>query len=169
MRDRLIVFLSAVLFAASQVNLAVIVAPLHPNILALQLAFTSKAFWHIIELWGVSGLALYRAHFQFDNVHPFIYGAFGFLLVSRTPLFAGARSLVYRAMLLMLPVAGLFDLVENAAHIYLLSQPRGFNSIIIPFSATCSLIKWVLAALFAAAVAIQVVRKLWTKLAMRQD
>jgi hypothetical protein len=166
MRDRLIVFLSAALFVASQVNLAVIVAPLHPSILSLQLAFTPEAFWHVIELWGASGLALYQAHFQFDNVHPFIYGTFGFLLVSRTSLFSSARPLVYRAILLLLPVAGLFDLVENTAHIYLLDKPRGFNSVIIPFSATCSLIKWVLASLFASVVTIQVARKLWANPAM---
>ncbi len=162
MRDRLIVFISALLFIASQANLAVIVGSLHPNILALQLAFTPEAFWRVIELWGASGVALYRAHFQFDNVHPFIYGAFGFLLVSRTSFFSGVRPLFHRAILLLLPIAGLFDLVENAAHIYLLGQPHGLNSVIIPVSATCSLIKWVLASLFAVVATIQVARKLWT-------
>lgn len=166
-RDRLIVSLFALLYVASQAHLAILLAPLHPSILSLQLSFTSEAFWHIIDLWGAPGVAVYQAHFRFDNVHPFIYGAFGFLLVSRTALFSGARPWVYRAMLLTLPVTGLFDLIENAAQIYLLSQPHGLQSAIVPFSGTCSLIKWVLASLFALAVTVQAVRKRWANCAKR--
>ncbi len=169
MRDRLIVVIVTVLFAASQANLALILAPLHPNIFLLQLSFTPEAYWHVTGLWGVSGLAVYRAHFQFDNVHPFIYGAFGFLLVSRTPLFSSASPRVYRAILLSLPVAGLSDLAENAAHIYLLGQAQGFRSVIIPVSATCSLFKWVLASLFAVLVAIRFARELWAGASRRRN
>jgi hypothetical protein len=161
MRDRLAVTLSALLFVASQANLVVMLAPLHPSIFSLQLSFTPETFWNVIDIWGASGLAVYREHFKFDNVHPFIYGAFGFLLVSRTALFSGVQPWVYRVILLLLPVAGLFDLIENAAHIYLLRQPHGFQSVIVPFSGTCSLLKWVLASLFASLVTIQVSRKLW--------
>jgi hypothetical protein len=161
MRNRLIVSLSALLFLASQANLARILAPLEPGIFAIQFSFTPEAYWHIIDQWGASGLAIYRGHFLYDYPHLFIYGAFGFLLVSRTSLFAGAGPLIYRTALLALPVASLFDLAENLAQAFLLGEPSGVHSAVIPASATCSLLKWALALVFATLVAVQIARKLW--------
>lgn len=168
MRDRLTVSLSTLLFVASQANLLIMLAPLHPSIFSLQLAFTPDAFWHVVDLWGASGLAVYRAHFRFDNLHPFIYGVFGFLLVSKTALFSHMRPWSYHVIRLLLPIAGLFDLIENTAHIYLLAHARGFQSAIVPLSGTCSLLKWVLASLFASLVTIQVFRRLWAIPSFRQ-
>jgi hypothetical protein len=160
---RLIVSLSALLFVASQANLARILAPLDPGIFAIQFSFTPGAYWHVIDLWGASGLAIYRAHFPYDYPHLLIYGAFGFLLVSRTSLFAGVRPPIYRTALLSLPAASLFDLAENLAQAFLLGQPPGVRSAVIPASATCSSLKWALASVFAALVAVQVARKLWSR------
>ena len=60
-----------------------------------------------------------------DWIHPFIYGAFGVLLTTKTSLFAGVRTRAYRMALLSLPAAGVFDLLENAGRLYLLSHGRG--------------------------------------------
>ena len=168
MKNYLLISLSALLFVVSQANLAIMLSQLHPSIFSLQLAFTSESFWHVINVWGAPGLEIYRAHFVFDNVHPFIYGVFGFMLVSRTTLFSGVGPWVYRVILLLLPIAGLFDLIENAAHIYLLGQPQGIQSVIVPFSGTCSLLKWILASIFALLVIIQVSRNIWSNPAFKR-
>lgn len=160
----LVVLLITLLFVASQANLVLILAQLHPSIFSIQLSFTPEAFWRVIEQWGASGLAIYRSHFLFDNVHLFIYGAFGYLVVSKTSLFVSMKPVLYRLILLMLPVAALFDLAENAAQLYLLSQPPAFHSLLIPISAICSVFKWVLVSLFALLVAVQVIRKLWANI-----
>ncbi len=157
MRKHLILVLSALLVLASHAHLMRMLAPLDPGILALQFAFTPQAYWRIIDLWGASGLAIYRAHFAYDNFHPFFYGAFGYLLIARTRVFDASR--LRCAALLALPLAGLFDLSENAAQIFLLGQPHGIESIMIPLSATCSLLKWGLVLGFAAMLSIQWMRQ----------
>ncbi|MBI4742197.1 MAG: hypothetical protein HY777_11770 [Betaproteobacteria bacterium] len=170
MRDCLIVVIVTVFFAASQANLAPIFAPLHPYILLLQLSFTPEAFWHVIGLWGASGLAVYRAHFQFDNVHRSIYGAFGFLLVSRTSLFSSASPRAYRAILLSLPVACLFDLAKMPITFIFWGRLKAFA--LLSFQSRqrvrCSNGYW-LALLFAGLVAIRFARKLWASASRRRN
>lgn len=158
MRHRLVpawlqVALASLLFIASQANLAYLLLPLQPSIFSLQLTFVPETFWSILNAWGNAGLASYRSHFAFDMVHPFIYGAFGYLLVSRTALFPVAQPGPRRFFQLALPLAGSFDLLENFSQLYLLNLPTGTPSWLIPFSASCSSIKWGLALVFAVAVA----------------
>ncbi len=157
MRKHLPLVLSALLLLASHAHLMFMLAPLDPDILAIQFAFSPQAYWWIIELWGASGLALYRAHFAWDNFHPFVYGAFGYLMIARTRWFDGRR--LRRVAMLLLPVAGLFDLVENALQIFLLGQSHGVDSVLIPLSATCSLLKWGLIVMFAIVVGVRWVRQ----------
>jgi hypothetical protein len=162
--SRLPVWLAAAAFVANQAKLVSIVSPLQPNILALQLSFTAEAFWHVIDLWEPAGVAIYGSHFVYDNFHPFIYATFGYLLVSRTALFSDLGATARRFFLLSLPVAGIFDLLENAAHLYLLAQPPGSGTLIVPLSGTCSAIKWTLAVAFAIAIVVQSLRRLAARL-----
>jgi hypothetical protein len=154
------VWFAATALVASHANLVWMVISLHPNILALQLSFTAESFWHVIDSWGPSGVAIYLSTFAYDTVHPFIYGAFGYLVVSRTALFSNAGDSARSFFLFSLPVAGFFDLLENGAHLHLLAQPPGSGALIVPLSGTCSAIKWGLAVLFALALAIQIFRQL---------
>lgn len=160
-RARFLVLLFGLLFLASQTNLILHLSPLRPSIFMLQLSFTADSFWHVIEQWGTPGVAIYRAHFVFDNIHPFIYGAFGYLIVASTPLFTSMHPVAYRLSLLVLPIAGLCDLLENVAHNHLLSLPHGADSPIIPLSALCSLIKWGLATAFALAFIVRLAHWQW--------
>ena len=148
-RDRWIVLFCSLLYVVSQANIALMTLPLKPDVLAFQLTFSSTSFWSIIDAWGSSGVALYRAHMPFDMLHPFIYGTLGVLTVNRTPLFAPFSPKARRFFCLMLPVAGGFDLIENSCHLYLLAQEHSAGTWIIPFSGSCSAIKWALAGLFS--------------------
>jgi len=151
--SRALVALATLAFALSQANLARLLAPLDPSIFALQLAFTPEAFWRVVDAWGPAGVAVYRAHFAFDNLHPFLYGAFGYLAVSRTRLFSRPAGRLYHGALLALPVAGLCDLIENAIHLWLLAHAHGTGGLLVPLSGTCSLLKWGLALFFTLALA----------------
>lgn len=163
---RFLVLLSGLLFFASQTNLIWHLAPLRPSIFTLQLSFTAESFWQVIEQWGKPGITIYRAHFVFDNIHPFIYGVFGYLTIAKTPLFTGTPPVVRRLALLALPIAGLCDLLENAAHSHLLALPHGTDSPIIPLSAVCSSIKWGLATAFALAFFVRLAQRRWVHISI---
>jgi hypothetical protein len=157
-RDGLWVSLTTLAFALSQGHLAWMLAPLKPNLLALQLAFSAEAFWGVIAAWGEGGVAVYRAHFPFDFIHPFVYGAFGQVLATRTALLGPGRA--RQLMAWALPVAGAFDLVENTLHLHLLAQPTGSGAGLVPVSASCSALKWGLALVYTLVMAGAIVRRL---------
>lgn len=158
--SRFAVGASTAAFVASQGHLVWMLAPLQPNVLALQFAFTPDAFWQVIAMWGDAGVALYRAHFPFDTVHAFIYGLFGAVVVSRTPLFDGCHRAVRRGALLALPLAGISDLVENAVHFQLLNRPQMGGSLLVAAGACSSSLKWALVTAFAMALAIRIAARL---------
>ena len=93
-RDRWIVLFCSLLYVASQANIALMTLPLKPDVLAFQLTFSPASFWSIIDAWGPSGVALYRAHMPFDMLHPFIYGALGILTGPLTASSAGITAAV---------------------------------------------------------------------------
>lgn len=140
---------AAVIFAASSVMLA----PLAPGPLALQLAFTPQAFASVIHAWSPGQLARYRAHLPLDFVLLACYGAFGYLLASRTRLFLAWRPTARAAARWCLPAAAGFDAVENVLHLWLTAMPR--FDVTLPYfaAALCAAIKWLLLCAFALAVA----------------
>lgn len=145
-------------FAVSQAHLASMLLPLEPSVVLLQLAFTADRFWSILDAWGAAGVAVFRAHFAWDAAHPFLYGAMGWLMATRTPLFDAMSSSWRPTLRWMLPVAAGCDLVENAIHWHLLGQPPGSGAALVAVSSTFSLIKWGLAAGFAVALAAGLLR-----------
>lgn len=144
--------LTGLAFVISQINLATIVAPLEPNLIAFQLTFSAEGFWQALAAWGPDGVARFRAHLPWDMLHPFLYGLFGYVLVTRSPLFESATPSRRRLLALILPIAAGFDYFENFSNLYLLSQPPGSGALLVPLTATCSAIKWSLAAVFSGIV-----------------
>lgn len=133
-------------------------APLKPGILALQLAFTPRAFGDIIHLWSVEDLARYRVHLLFDFVLVLAYSLFGYSLASRTRVFAGLARFGSSFARWCLPAAGGFDVVENVLHGWLTEVPRFDVPLVYAVSASCSLTKWLLFALFSLLVAYAAAR-----------
>lgn len=139
------------LAALSQAHLLWLVAPLSPNILAMQLAPDSATYWAIRDAWGPGGLALYRQHFNWDLAHPLIYGAFGYLLAARTPIAPGT-AWWQRATRGMLPLAAALDLLENATHLHLLTLPAQTVTPWVAVATALAASKWLLVLLFTLAV-----------------
>lgn len=160
-RDARLVGLATLAFVLSQGHLLGMLGGLEPNVLVLQLAFSPTAFREVLARWGDAGVAAYRAHFVFDDIHCFIYGGFGYLVATRTPLCAGARPGWRRALRDCLPVAGVCDLLENLAHRALLGATGDGDALLVPVASSLSLAKWLLVALFALVVAAALGRWGW--------
>lgn len=142
--------LAAVLFAAT----ALWLAPLHPNALALQFAFTPRSFGAIVHSWTPDQLRRYRAHFPADFALLACYAAFGWLLATRTLLFA-ARSRVFRSWAAWaLPTAALCDAIENVFHLWLTEMPRFDIAWAYFASATAASLKWTLLLAWAMSVVV---------------
>jgi hypothetical protein len=134
-------------------GLAWFLAPLEPGVLALQFAFTSKAFAAVVHAWPPEHLARYRAHLPVDYILLVCYGCFGYLLASRSALFARYSPTVRAAAIWALPLAATFDAAENALHGWLTAAPRFGVTLPYAAAALCSTVKWALLAGFATAVA----------------
>jgi len=87
-------------------GLAWYLAPLNPGVLALQLAFTPRAFGNIIHLWSAQDLARYRAHLPVDFGLILAYSVFGYSLARRTRVFSGLTRFWSAFARWCLPVAG---------------------------------------------------------------
>lgn len=134
-------------------GLAWYLAPLEPGVLALQFAFTPRAFAAIVHAWPSEHLERFRTHLPLDCILALGYGCFGYLLASRSTLFARYSATVRNAAIWALPLAATFDAAENALHGWLTAVPRFGVTLPYAAAALCSTAKWALLAGFAIAVA----------------
>lgn len=133
-------------------------APLEPGVLVLQLAFTPRAFGAVIHAWPPEHLARYRAHLPVDCVFLVCYGTFGYLLATRTRLFAAWPPIGRRAAVWALPLAALLDAAENGLHWWLTAAPRFGLAPLYFGSALCATSKWLLILGFAVALLLACAR-----------
>jgi hypothetical protein len=139
-------------------GLAWYLAPLHPSIVVLQLAFDAQSFGGIVHAWSPEQLQRYRLHLWIDFALMVSYAAFGCLLVMRSQVFSQAGARWRTAIALLLPLAAVFDVLENIFHLWLTEVPRFGVRWIYPFAATCSSLKWLLFIVFGLCVAIALTR-----------
>ncbi len=152
-QDRLLVLAFGLAAAISQLHLLTITGALSPSLVAAQLAFTPAAYSAVLKSWGDAGMQAYRAHLPWDMLHPLLYGAFGYLLASRTPSLSGAHGLRW-----LLPLAAVFDYGENFSQLHLLYWGVPYNAAIVAFSACCSTAKWLLVAAFIVGVPVEMLK-----------
>lgn len=145
--------LASVALLVSQVHLALIVGMRRPNIICLQLSFSAERYWGILSAWGADGLRAYREHFAADALHLCVYALFGYIVATRGGLFPQSAGRAAGRLAALLPLAALFDVAENLLQLRLLAGPFGAESMLIPMSASCSLLKWGLVIFFALWVA----------------
>lgn len=104
--------------------LAWFLSPLEPGVLALQFAFSPRAFAEVVHQWSADDLARYRAHLPIDGLLLVSYALFGILVATRTRLFAGSGPAAVRRAAAVLPAAALCDALENLMHWWLTGAPR---------------------------------------------
>lgn len=128
------------------------VAPLSPGAVVLQFAWTPRAFGEIVHLWPPDDLARYRLHLPLDTALLLAYGSFGWLLATRTALFAALTGPGRAFARFGLPLAAVFDAAENAFHWWLTEVPRFDAPMTYLMSSACSACKWSLLLGFGALV-----------------
>jgi hypothetical protein len=132
--------------------------PLQPGVLALQLAFTPQAFGEVVHAWPPAHLQRYRQHLWVDFGLLAAYASFGWLLASRTRLFAVLGQSWRRVARAALPLAALCDAAENTLHLWLTDQPRFGLAAVYALSASAALAKWLLLIGFAILVVVALTR-----------
>jgi hypothetical protein len=153
MRALPIVWFAGGLAAALFAGIALYLAPLEPGVLTLQLAFSPRVFGQIVHLWPAEHLARYRSHFTADFALLVCYGAFGWLLATRTELFTRQPPALRVSGKWALPLAAGFDAAENALHLWLTEVPRFGVPWAYTAAALAASLKWGLLLAFAFAVA----------------
>jgi len=145
---------AALLFVA----MAIHSAPLAPTIPALQLAFSEAAFREILARWGTEGLLRFRWHFAIDFPFLLAYGTWGYLLATRTQLFAGLAG--WRRLLAwLLPAAAGLDALENLLHLYLVQADAGVPALLFPLAGSVAAGKWLLIGAFVAIGFLAAIRR----------
>jgi len=127
-------------------------APLEPNILALQFAYTPRAFAAVIHVWPAEHLARYRAHLPVDGLLLLAYGTWGYLFASRNVLWKHLGGVSRWVGIWALPLAAACDAVEDGLHWWLTEVPRfdlPLPYLLAGFSAS---LKWIMALAFLAAI-----------------
>lgn len=124
-------------------------APLEPNVLVLQFAFTPRAFGEVVHYWSADQLQRFRAHLPADFILLASYGLFGYLLATRTRFFHALPPSLRRWATWALPAAAMFDATENALHWWLTEIPRFGMPLPYLAAATCACVKWLLLVAYA--------------------
>ncbi|HRP97917.1 MAG TPA: hypothetical protein PL143_16885 [Rhodocyclaceae bacterium] len=132
---------AAALLAAA---LVVYLAPLGTDVVTLQLAFSPPNFGHVVHGWSPEQLQRYRQHLPVAALVALCYGAFGYLLATRTGFFAGFGSVALRLARWSLPLAALCHVTMNALHGWLTAAPRFGLELLYAGSAGLALSKWLL-------------------------
>lgn len=158
-RWRLAAWALGLLAAALFTGLALTLAPLDPGVIQLQFAATPRAFAAIVHAWGSDGLARYRSHFGADFVLLAAYGAWGWVLVQRTAVFAAAGRTARAVGAALLPLAALADAAENTLHLWLTAAPRFGADGIYAAAAAAATLKWAAIAAFGAWCAVALARR----------
>jgi hypothetical protein len=130
------------------------VAPLEPGVVVLQFAYTPRSFGNVIHFWSAEQLFRFRAHLGADYALLLSYGAFGYLLASRSRLFHALPPALGRWATWALPLAALFDATENALHWWLTEVPRFGVPLPYLVAAACAALKWLLLLAYAFTVAL---------------
>lgn len=133
-------------------------APLSPGVLVLQFAFTPRAFGELIHFWSAEQLQRFRLHLAADCLLLLCYGAFGYLLASRTGLFRAFGALGRRWAMWALPLAAACDALENALHWWLTEVPRFGLTWPYLFAAGSASAKWLLLLAYGLSVALALAR-----------
>ena len=156
--SNILIIIFGIIYFTSQIIIGSIIHPLGmEKFLALQITLSSDTFKEIASCWIASGqIEIYYKHFYFDNFHPIWYSIFLSLLIARTFKMNGV-SPSFNFIILTPFIAGACDLIENAMHLYFLSDLRRATPALVTFSGLATNTKWFLSLSGVAIVSILVV------------
>lgn len=156
--SNIFIIIFGIIYFTSQFIIGSIIHPLGVgNVLALQTTLSSDTFKEIASGWIAAGqIGIYYKHFYFDNVHPIWYSIFLSLLIARTFKINNVNP-KFNFFILSPFIAGICDLIENAMHIYFLSDLGRATPALVALSGIATNVKWFLAFSGVGVVSILVV------------
>lgn len=133
------------LFVVSQANIARLLGPAAPKVLAVQTAWSAERYRQILASMDETEIARFRSHYLPDFVHPAIYAvalrAGARSLADKTPLSPAART-----ALAVAPVASAAgDYIENIVGLILVDNREQITDTVVRATTVVSTVKWVLA------------------------
>ncbi|MFI8567867.1 hypothetical protein ACIGGF_15040 [Rhodococcus sp. NPDC078407] len=142
--DRKLVAWSA-LFVVSQANIARLLGPSAPKVLAVQTAWSEQRYRNILASMDETEIARFRSHYFPDFVHPAIYAialrAGARSLAEKTPLSPAATTAL--AVAPVVSAAG--DYIENIVGLTLVDNREQITDTVVRATTVVSTVKWLLA------------------------
>lgn len=135
---------TGLVFLVSQIVILKILAKINlKEVIALQTTFSDLTFSNIITKWKASGnIDYYFLHYYFDFIHPFFYALF--LLAIMFKVLNNKLNIEKYVFIIYFPfVTGLFDIIENILHLYMITNNIYPKEIVI-ISAFFTNLKWFL-------------------------
>ena len=139
---------SAILYAASQITIGLILLPLGPaRVLELQTSVSPEFISSVLGDWRAAGtLRVFINHFYLDFFHPFFYGALLLALMAR--FLNVARVSPRWNWLLLAPIlAAAMDLCENILYVAFIADRSNITVLTSVLSGLASITKWALVGL----------------------
>ena len=136
------------------VGIGVYLAPLDPNILHLQFAFSEQSFNAVLSKWQSGGLALYRSHIPGDFLLLTTYGVFGFQFGRERRSALAAQPWLAACLTWALPLAAVADATEDVLHLVLTGANAPTNSALYLLSGSAASIKWLGIGIFIVCILI---------------
>ena len=126
-----------------------------PPLVALQFTFTPASFDRIVAGWSADQLRRFREHLVLDYALLLGYGTFGWLLVTRTQVFAATTRALRGFARWMTSAAAACDALENVLEAMLVgsAQPGLGRAWLHALAGTISSTKWMLLLGFCAVTA----------------
>ena len=112
----------------------------------------------MVHQWTGEPLHRYRVHLLVDYALLASYGLFGYLLTTQTRVFEAFQGRHRRWLAWTLPLAAVFDAVENSLHLWLTEVPRFGVPLPYLLAALAASAKWLLLFSFGLAVAVALLR-----------
>lgn len=133
------------LFVVSQANIARLLGPSAPKVLAVQTAWSEQRYRQILASMDDAGIARFRSHYFPDFVHPAIYAialrAGARSLATKTPLSPAATTAL--AVAPVVSAAG--DYIENIVGLMLVDNREQITDTVVRATTVVSTAKWILA------------------------
>lgn len=133
------------LFVVSQANIARLLGPTAPNVLAVQTAWSEQRYRRILASMDEAEIARFRSHYLPDFVHPVIYAvalrAGAKSLAAKTPL----SPTVTKALALAPVASAAGDYIENIVGLILVDNREQITDTVVRATTAVSTVKWILA------------------------
>lgn len=152
-----VMLISGILYCASQAVILKILHPLGlPSVRRFQLSFDRQSVAAILEQWGEQGIAIFKTSFYLDFFHPALYSVFLFSTLLFIRNSSGKHD---EGKSIPLPfylpfIAAFADIVENFIELSITNDFAGAGDYLFFCNGLVSSIKWSLAALSLAMIAV---------------